>query len=338
MSIEESPPAAAPSASATPGSAVAAMDRRAEARRAMVMAHWRDGAAGFLNEQEQTGIVALLRGAIAEAVRGIGAGSWNDAHERRALAVLLREAAVVQPLADAMRLTIIDQELRAARSPARRSAWLAGLLVNGDRTIVERARAYLLAENRLQGIGSDPRLDLDDDAAAIVAWTVVAIMRDAGARDDGLSEAAEAMLARAPDTADPATCAIALTAALDDVGEPLVEGLFPALAEAWVTLFCALLARAAALPFADVRDMLFDPPGDLLWVALRAGGVTRADAARIGFVLCEADPARDVEHLPDALARIWAMGDAQIRAMLAPLELKAPYRLAVRRLNVGLAA
>jgi hypothetical protein len=97
-------------------------------------------------------------------------------------------------------------------------------------------------------------------------------------------------------------------------------------------LFTSLLARAGRLEQDQVRHLVVDPHGDLLVLLLHAAGVARADIARIGVALAEADSRRDLERLADAVDWAVAHDRAAARAALAPLALDRDFRAAVRLL------
>ena len=77
---------------------------------------------------------------------------------------------------------------------------------------------------------------------------------------------------------------------------------------------------------------MLDPRGDLLALLLHTVGVDRADIARIGVALVEADPRRDLERLADAVDWATAHDRVEARAALAPLALDRDFRAAVRLL------
>jgi hypothetical protein len=109
--------------------------------------------------------------------------------------------------------------------------------------------------------------------------------------------------------------------------------LIDALAEGRLGLFSALLAHALSIGVDDARALAIDGDGERLWLALRAAGVGRDDIARIGWALCAADRARDVERLPEQIDAIADVTPQDAAVALDLLSLPADYRAAIRALN-----
>jgi hypothetical protein len=100
-------------------------------------------------------------------------------------------------------------------------------------------------------------------------------------------------------------------------------------------LFIALLGHALGVPYALARDLVLDPAGERLWLALRALEIGREGVAQIGYALSEADPRRDLEKFADTLDTIAGIAPAEARAALAPLKLDPDYRAALIALERG---
>ncbi len=79
--------------------------------------------------------------------------------------------------------------------------------------------------------------------------------------------------------------------------------------------------------------VVLDPAGERLWLSLRALDLPRSAIARLGFALCEVDPARDVEAFADELDVASSISAQAARDAIAPLGLPADYRAALLALD-----
>ncbi|WP_294236248.1 DUF2336 domain-containing protein [uncultured Sphingomonas sp.] len=205
-----------------------------------------------------------------------------------------------------------------------------------DRIVVAAARHVLAAEGRARVAGlEDEAVGLPTDLYHRLVWTVAAALRQGGgAGQDGiLAQAAERVLA-AQDVGDRLeAAALRLAAAIDARATELPDLLIECLSDRQLSVFIALLAHAAGIEPDVVRDLVLEPEGDRLWLALRAIDLDRPTIARIGISLCEADRRRDEDGFADALDAIMAVPPADARLAIASLTLPRPFRDAVERLE-----
>lgn len=333
---------------ATVPSLVAASDHRADARRAALLADFAIPGASRPTDRERALVSALLRGSIRSiASEIVAAASYElddaatlaseEAVERRAISALLTDGDMADALIAAARTAVIDEELALLRTPDRQPHLLATLLEHREPQVAERARDYLLAENTAWSPDLAGGAPLPAALHRRLCWTVAASLRAVASpstqsRDRALANAATVVIRRHATRTEPLSAAVRLAQVLEPRADEAAVLLHDALAEARVTLFVALLARVIGLPADEVRAIVLDAEGELPWLALRALPIAREDAARIGFLLCEADPARDVEQLPDVLDTVWQVSPEQARAAVAPLSLHTDFRGAIRRI------
>lgn len=204
----------------------------------------------------------------------------------------------------------------------------------------------LIAESRRRGGegGALAGTDLPAELHHKLVWLVAAALRERHAAmagdaidtlDRALSEAAHRSLAAHDEGDRVEAAAMRLAAAIDAQPRELPEMLNEALGDRRVALFTALIAHALGLRHEIARELVFDPAGDRLWLALRAIDLPRTAIARIGYALSEADPRRDLESFADALDAIMGIAPDTARAALAPLRLDADYRSAMLALERG---
>ena len=333
------------SGSATPASAVAAADRRADRRRAALVADLAIPDGARPGERERALVFTLLRAAVRATAREIGAElaeplDWSERSEADVLAALLADPDMADALIAAARTVVIDEALVATRTPRRKPELLAGWLDHDDAAVAERARAFVVEEAALDPATDVALLPLPAALHRRLCWAVAAALRlssaeTSAARDRALAAGAAAAIRRHGARVEPLAAAVRLAHAVapDAEADAASALLLGALTEARVTLFAGLLARWLAIAGEEARALVLDPEGSLLWLALRALGLSREEAARIGFVLSEADPARDSERLPDMLDAAWTVIPDEARSALAPLGLHVEFRAALRRLG-----
>ena len=294
-----------------------------------------------LDEQTRVAALAVIEAAVT-ALEGelrqligttLGPDTSNlSVAERLSTSGLLRDPALVEEAVAQARVAAIDLALVAQRAPGRTPDLMARLADAEARDVRAATLAYLVAENaRRQGAGELPaRLHRR------LIWWVAAALRERlaadPATDRAIAAAAERSIAAREETPDVTAAAATLAQAMRPAADDLPALLADVLAEGRLTLFVALLAQATALDACEARAIVLDAGGDRLLYALRSLGHDRASMARIGWMLAEADVARDVEALPGALDRCEAVVPDAARVALATTALPAPFRAAVRAL------
>lgn len=330
----------------SPAARAAAAERHAAAREATGVADLLLGMRNRLDDRTRATAAAWIDVAVASIVSEI----TDIASRRLADPAVLRGAGVVARLeaagltrdpalvAEAIaqaRVALIDAALVATRPPAATATLLSRLLEAGDRIVRARATAYLVADNRRRQAGGE----LPEDLHRRLAWAAAAALRaHVGPQADAaLTEAVERSLAARHDAGDAGGAAMQLAIAIDAPTVERAHLMLDALTEGRLGLFAALLAHALSIAVVDARALSIDSDGERLWLALRAAGVGRGDIARIGWALCEADRARDVERLPEQIDVVAAVSPHDAAAALDLLSLPADYRAAIRALTEGAA-
>jgi len=166
-------------------------------------------------------------------------------------------------------------------------------------------------------------------------WAVAAAMRAGtiATADRALAQAAERMLDARDESERFGVPALRLAAAIDARASELPDLLLESLSDRQLGLFIAFLAHALGLDDRDIREIVLEPEGDRLWLALRALDLNRATIARIGWALSEADRRRDVEAFADGLDALMAIPAAEAAEALAMLKLPRAFRRAIDRLD-----
>lgn len=253
-----------------------------------------------------------------------------------------RSPDLVEDLVARVELDLLDQALQPAVADSGRPGLLARLAGCPDGIVATATRALLGAESRRRSAieGSGPvRSELPAELHQRLVWMVAAGIREQSPglegmadRDRALTEAGLRSL-NSHDEADRLeVAATRLASAIDAQPDELGPLLTDTVADRRVVLFVALVARAGGVEYEQVRHLVVDPRADLLLILLRAIGLERADIARIGVALAEADPQRDLEQLADAIDWALAHDRGAARAALAPLSLCRDFRIAVRAL------
>jgi len=265
--------------------------------------------------------------------------------ERLAAAGLLRDMDFIGECVSRIRAEMIGAALPFAASDPDSASLLARLAQSSDRVVAGAAAAVMAGESQRRAAadgGSLPGTGLPAPLHARLLWWVAAAMRerlaeDAGERlpalDRAIAEAALRNLAMRDDNDRLEAAAMRLAAAIDAQGDELPALFDEALRDRRVALFAALLGHALGVSYELARELVIDPAGDRLWLALRALEMPRDLIARIGFLLCEADPRRDVEIFADTLEIIVAVDAEAARVAVAPLRLHPDYRAALLALD-----
>lgn len=282
------------------------------------------------------GVARMVESMVQEiatfAQRASGREIASDVLPRLLASGLLRDAQLMADLIGGAQQELLADALRWTIAPADQSNLLALLAEYPDGVVAAAAAALLTAENRAR----DGRRELAAPVHQRLVWWVAAALRDAAGEGLALERAladgaARSIAANAvADRLDAA--AMRLAAAIDPRPEEFGDLLAGALTDARPALFFALIAHAASLDFADARSIALDPDGDRLWLVLRAQGLGRAEIARIGLTLSEADHRRDVEAFADLLDSIAAVERDAAAAALAPMRLHPEFRAALRAL------
>jgi hypothetical protein len=229
----------------------------------------------------------------------------------------------------ANRVTLLAEQLPADDGDDERPSLLVRLAESEDNVIAAASRALLAGRSR----ATLTARDLPSPLRHRLVWWVAAALRPAGRADASLDRvlagAAQRCLA-AIDEGDRATSIAArLAAALDPTAAELPDLLVEALGDRQLGLFIALLARATGLDGETARAVVLDPEGERLWSALRVLGLERPHIARIGWLLAEADPRRDLDAFADRLDVVAATDPAMAAATLHPLLLPGEFRRAI---------
>lgn len=295
-----------------------------------------------------------LRGRAARLLNARGEGTLSDALldpgdsvlPRLARAGLLRDRELMGELIARVRQDALAGALpMAAPEEPDRPSLINRYVQHPDRVLAAAAMAVLVAENRRRtGLESGPlqHSDLPAELHHRLLWWVAAALRERvasiaadglGKLDRALSDAALRSLTAYDEGERLEAAALRFAAAIDPQPLEVPQMLVEALGDRQLVLFIALVAHAVGVDYAIVRDMVLDPAGDRLWVALRAIDVPRQAIAQIGFALGEADPRRDLEGFADRIGTIAAVEPGAARDALAALRLDPAYRAALAALE-----
>ena len=334
----------------------AAAEQRAAGRLATAIDDFFLAEEGRLDDRSRAAIAGALTvtlEAIAREVAGHAARQLADQPQGASFAPdvsatlarlwgndVVRDRELFDELLGQVRLDLLGDALLANRAPGTQPTLMPRLAEHDDGVIAAAARAYLLAENRRRSIGAARHVDLPAPLHRRLVWWVAAALRDDGnadasgqvAVDRALVTAARRSLAAHDDQDSLEAAAIRLAGAIDPRHRDLAELLVETLEDGRAALFVAVVARAAAITFADARTLVLDPAGDQLWLAMRAQGLDRVAIARVGLALADADPRRDIDAFADMLDMIAAIPADAARDALAPLALPADFRAAIRAL------
>ena len=313
-----------------------------------------------LDERCRSALALLMRGLVdtveaeirEHGARLLGARGEGD------LAAALTEAAPVLPrlaqsglLRDpelmAELMARVRQELIGGALPMNapdRPSLINRFVQHPDRVVTAGAMAVLIAESRRRAspeTGQFHQTELPAELHHRLVWWVAAALRECVAGSDvetdaldrALSEAAQRSLTAYDEGERLEAAAMRFAGAIDAQAAELPQLLVESLGDRRIVLFIALLAHATRVGFSLARDIVVDPAGDRLWLALRALELSRDAIAKIGYALCEADPRRDLESFADLLDAIAAIDGADARKALAPMRLDPDYRAAIEALG-----
>lgn len=264
---------------------------------------------------------------------------------------LLRDPELMEELIARVRQELLGNALpmQGAVDPERPSL-INRFVQHPDRVVAAGAMAVLIAESRRRGSPESGQLNQTELPAELhhrLIWWVAAALRervatavdggvdplDIGPLDKALSDAAQRSLSAYDEGDRLEATAMRFAAAIDAQPGELPNLLVESLGDRRIVLFTALLAHALGVGYALARDIVVDPAGDRLWLALRALDLTREPIAKVGYALCEADPRRDLEYFADMLDAIASIDSGEARTALAPMKLHPDYRAAVLALG-----
>lgn len=322
---------------------VAAAETHADALRAATARDFAIPEALRLDERTRAGIAARLDAIVASiemsllgAVAPLGFPGVGPTLPRLRAAGLAADPALVGELLAQVRLEQLANGLphHAPRNPSRASL-LGRLADHPVEALAEAARSLMVAESSARSPEAG-RWQLPQGLHTQLLWWVAAVMREhagplAGlALDEALCAAVQAEHARFDHAAQDQSEAAAqhLAGLLAPTPRELAAMLVEALADRRMPLFLALITQAGGIAFAEARALLLDPGAERLLLVLHALGVPREAMAQIGFVLCEADPSRDLSALVETLDALGTQDAAVGRELLARLRLDPAYRAA----------
>lgn len=337
----------------------ASASSRARRRRAAEVRDLLSDSEARLDERTRTAAGACLDaivGALDRMIRA-RAATWLDEHGAQdagaALAALsvdmtakladggiLSETALIEEV-----LGRVGEALLAERLPID----LAGdegagglvlrLTASRDAKVSGAAHAFLAADaaRRAEIDGEPSTGDLPSALRAHLAWPMVAILRAAlpqdAMSDAALAHAAAQVVGSIGEVHPLEATAMRLAKALAPDAEELPLLVVEALGDRRLALATALIARALGTDYSAVREAVLDPEGERLWLVLRALDFDKPTIARIGWLLCEADPRRSVEGFADQLDALMSVGEADAAAAIAELRLPHAYRDAIHLLR-----
>lgn len=305
-----------------------------------------------------SGLTATVEGEIREhgakllTQRGEGAlaalltSDAPPAIERLAGAGLLRDPDFLGECLARVRLELLARAI-PAQAPDHPDvpSLIVRLVRSPDRVVAIAAQAVLAGESHrraAQDGGALAGTGLPAELHQRLVWWVAAAIRErhlstavdrAGALDRALAEAAMRNLAAHDEGERLEGATMRLAVAIDARPDELPTLLVDAMRDRRVAVFTALLATALGIAFAPARDIVLDPDGDRLWLVLRALDMPRETVAEIGYLLCEADPRRDLEDFADTLDSITSIDPDIARGAIAPLRLPSDFRAAVVALD-----
>ena len=275
--------------------------------------------------RRQAARLLAARGGSKQAEALLSGG--GSAAERLTAAGLLRDEALIGELVAQVRHALLAEALPTA-SGAGEASLLVRLAAVPDRVVARAAQALLAADSRGGAL-------LPAELQHKLVWWVAAAIRpttpDADA-DRAIAEAATRSLTSHDEGERIEAVATRLAAAVDARADELGPLLLEVLGDRRLSLFTGVLAHAVGIDYEQARDVVLEPEGECLWLALRAVRLDRPTIARIALTLADADPRRDIEAFADRLDRIAAVEPAEARLALAPETLDRDFRAAIAAL------
>lgn len=306
-----------------------------------------------LDERTRAGIAARLEEIVASieagllaAVAPLGFPGIGPTLPRLRAAGLAADPALIGEVLAQVRLEQLARGLphHAPHNPSQHNL-LGRLAEHPVEVLAGAARSLMVAESNARSPEAG-RWQLPEHLHTQLLWWVAAAMREqagplAGlALDTALGAAVQADRARiaALAEAQPDAAALHLVRLLAPAPRELSAMLVEALADRRVPLFLALIAEAGGIAVAEARALLLDPGAERLLLVLNALGVSREAMAQIGFLLCEADPGRDLSTLVETLDALGTPDAAAGHDLLAQLRWDPAYRAARRAVGGSLAS
>lgn len=320
------------------------LDDRTRLRMRAVLAQLAGGIEAALRSHAARLLILRDEAVLAERLRVTAAPVFA----RLNASGLLRDPALIRELLGRVRQDLMADALpiRAPDDPDQPSL-LPRLLHHVNPAVGAASGALLAADSQRRShmpIGTPQSSDLPADLHHHLVWWSAAALRiavaDAGdgalwALDRALAEAAAHEIAAHVEEDRLEAVAMRLASALDPDAKARARLLVEALSDRRLSLVIALLAQGLGLDYADMREIVLDPEGERLWLALRALDLDRTTVARIGLAMAEADPRRDVDGFADALDDIMATDHVAASKALAPLLLHREYRAALSAIERG---
>ncbi|QIG80438.1 DUF2336 domain-containing protein [Stakelama tenebrarum] len=318
-----------------------------------------------LDERTRSALTVLLRGLVetvesevrAHAVRLLSSRNQPDiagalgaeappVMARLMASGLLRDSELMAELMARVRQELLGAALpmQAPDDPERPSL-INRYVQHPDRVLAAGAMDVMIAESRRRGSPETGQLSQTDLPAELhhkLVWWVAAALRERTVKtangaivalDQALTEAAQRSLAAYDEGDRLEAAALRFASAVDAQPAELPQLLVESLGDRRIVLFTAFLGHALGIGYSPAREMVLDPGGERLWVALRALDCSRDAIAQIGYAFCESDPRRDLEALADRLDEICTIPPAEAREALAPLRLHPDYRAALLALE-----
>lgn len=328
----------------------AAAERRADALRDATARDIAIPEALRLDERTRAGIAARLEAIVASiehrllhAVAPAGFPGIGSSLPLLQAAGLAADPALVGEVLAQVRLEQLAAALphHAPRDPTRPSL-INRLAEHPAAPLAAAARALLFAESQARSPEAG-RWQLPAALHVRLLWWVASAMREqAGALagvalDEALCAAVhhERVEVERRATEQLTATARALVEALAPAPRELPALMLEALHDRRLPLFLALLAQHGGFADAEARALLLDPGAERLLLVLHSLGIGREAVAQIVFLLCEADPARDLPALVDGLDALDATDPAAGRDLLAWLRLDPAYRAARGAIDVA---
>ncbi len=297
--------------------------------------------AGVRTRLEQ--IVGAIEGSLRRAIAPEGFPGIGPTLGLLDAAGVAADPALAGELLASVRLDQLAAGLphHAPDDPARPSL-LNRLAEHPAPALSEAARALLLAESRARSPDAG-RWRLPLALHRRLLWWVAAAMREqagplAGSAMDAAIVAAvhaEHALAERCAGDQVEAAAFRLVDALAPAPREWLRLLKEALRDRRLPLFLALLGRAAEIDVAEARALVLDPGAERLLLVLHALGLPREGIAELCFGLCNADPARDLAALADAVDTLATVDVPQAEALLLSLRHAPEYRAARAALQGG---
>ncbi|GAA0459366.1 MULTISPECIES: DUF2336 domain-containing protein [Sphingomonas] len=270
---------------------------------------------------------AAAEPALAARIRGEAEQVWD---RLAAVPTLWDETLLAELLAET-RLALLAAALpvRAPFNPDQPSL-LARLAHSDDALIAEAAKLLLL-----HGSGGEYA------TLQQLCWPIAAALRQNATDPEEIALLDRALISaveqlRGQDNEAPAAARLARALRRDVATLPeLIE---QALSDRRLELVVALVADAGGLGTRAVRDLVLERDPAPLCMLLRALDLPRETLARIGFALCEADPARDLDAFADLIDEVAAVPLQAAWRAVAAMALPAGYRTALLALGDGAGA